>query len=216
MLGATLHFAGSERKGESLDRIASMVRFSGHSPYIIPYGGSNAVGAVGFAFAMRELAEQLAGLGIPLDRIVFPSSSGGTHAGLVVGAAMSGYKGKITGIRIDKDDPQDKPYHTLLAELTGQLAHRLEVSGTFREVDFDLVEGYLGGGYGIPGDQEREAIGLLARSEGILLDPVYTGRAMAGLIDMIRRGTISATETILFWHTGGTPALFAYPPEAFL
>jgi len=216
ILGATLHFSEAGRKGESLEQLAVSIRGSGRRPYIIPYGGSNAVGGVGFAAAMQELAEQTAALGISVDHILFPSSSGGTHAGLMVGAAVTRFQGKLTGIRIDKEDPQNESYRQLLPELATQIAERLHISGTFHEAQFDLNEDYLGEGYGIPGKQEREAISLLARSEGILLDPVYTGRAMAGLLGLVRSGKISGSETVLFWHTGGNPSIFAYPPQALL
>ena len=108
------------------------------------------------------------------------------------------------------------PYRQLLHELAGQIADRLGFPWVSRVPQFELNEGYLGQGYGIPGKLEREAISLLARSEGVLLDPVYTGRAMGGLLDMVRSGIIAASETVLFWHTGGSPAIFAYPPEIFL
>ncbi len=216
VLGATLHFSSSGRKGESLQGIAASVKASGRKPYVIPYGGSNAIGGVGFAAAMEELMDQLALLGISVDRIVFPSSSGGTQAGLAVGAVIAGFRGILTGIRIDKEDLHDISYRQMLCGLADEIARRLQVSGTFRESQFDLNENYLGEGYGIPGNLEREAISLLARLEGVLLDPVYTGRAMAGLLDLVRTGKISASERVLFWHTGGGPALFAYPPKAFL
>lgn len=216
LLGATLHFSDGDRKGEALQEIAASVQASGHKPYTIPYGGSNAIGGVGFADAMQEVTEQLALLGISVDRIVFASSSGGTQAGLVAGAAITGYRGALTGIRIDKEDPRESVYRNLLCRLANEIAKRLQLSHAFEESDFDLDENYLGAGYGTPGKPEREAISLLARVEGILLDPVYTGRAMGGLLDLIRSGKISTSETVLFWHTGGSPALFAYPPKAFL
>jgi D-cysteine desulfhydrase family pyridoxal phosphate-dependent enzyme len=216
LLGATLHFSEAGRKGESLQELADAVHASGGKPYVIPYGGSNAVGGVGFVAAMQEVVKQMEMLGVAVDRIVFPSSSGGTHAGLVVGAALAGYGGKVTGIRIDKDDPMALPYKRLLPELANQIAERLGLKVSFEESQFDLSEDYLGKGYGIPGGLEREAISLLARSEGILLDPVYTGRAMGGLLEMVRLGTIGASEKVLFWHTGGSPALFAYKPESIL
>jgi L-cysteate sulfo-lyase len=217
ILGATLHFSETGRKGESLEALAGSVLASGGRPYVIPYGGSNAVGGVGFAAAMVELAEQASSLGISFDRIVFASSSGGTHAGLMVGAAMTMFQGGITGVRIDKaEDPLAMPYRHFLPDLANRIADRLDFSARWNDSSVELVEDYLGEGYGIPGALEREAISLLARSEGILLDPVYTGRAMGGMLDLIRTGRISASENVLFWHTGGGPALFAYPPGALL
>ena len=216
MLGAALHFSDAGRKGEALEGLAASLKSAGRSPYIVPYGGSNAVGGVGFVLAMQELATQLTAHEISVDRVVFASSSGGTHAGLVVGGAVTGFRGKLTGIRIDKEDSRNESYRELLPQLAGQIAELLGISGTFHESLFELNEEYVGEGYGIPGKLEREAISLLARSEGILLDPVYTGKAMAGLLGLIRKGTISATEHVVFWHTGGSPALFAYPPGSFL
>jgi L-cysteate sulfo-lyase len=217
ILGAGVHFSDTGRKGEALEALAESIRGSGGRPYVIPYGGSNAVGGVGFVAAMLELAEQTVALGISPDRVVFPSSSGGTHAGLMVGAAISRFRGKLTGIRIDKEEDQrNASYRRFLTDLAADIAGRLHISGAWNESSVDLVEDYLGGGYGIPGTLERDAIALLARSEGILLDPVYTGRAMGGMLDLIHTGTISTLETVLFWHTGGTPALFAYPPHAIL
>ena len=129
---------------------------------------------------------------------------------------MTGFRGKLTGIRIDKDEPQNIPYKRFLPDLANQIAERVNLSMSFDESNFELYESYLGKGYGVPGTLEREAIALLARAEGVLLDPVYTGRAMGGLLDLIRRGVIGQGERVLFWHTGGIPALFAYPSAAFL
>jgi L-cysteate sulfo-lyase len=214
LLGATIHYSDAGRKGEAIDNVAASIKKSGGRPYIIPYGGSNAVGGVGFAAAMLEVVEQMKATGLTYDRIVFPTSSGGTQAGMVVGAAISGYTGTLTGIRIDKDDPLDLPFRQLLPELAGEIAQHLGISDTFHEAFFDVRENYLGEGYGIPGKLEREALALLARTEGILLDPVYTGRALGGMVDLIRTGQIGSSEKVLFWHTGGSPALFAYSPKA--
>jgi len=208
LLGAQIHWAGPYRRGERLEEIADQARAAGHRPYLIPYGGSNALGAVGYVAAMLELNQQLPQLRV--DRIVFASSSGGTQAGLVVGARAVGYAGQIVGIRIDKGEAGDEPYPVHLARLANNTAERVHVKGSFTPDEFVVNEGYLGGGYGVVGELEREAIYLAARLEGLVLDPVYTGRAMGGLIDMIRRGIISPRETVLFWHTGGMPALFAY------
>jgi D-cysteine desulfhydrase family pyridoxal phosphate-dependent enzyme len=208
LLGAQIYWTGPDRRGERLEEIANQVRADGRQPYVVPYGGSNVVGATGYVLAMQELNEQLRGLGV--DRIVFASSSGGTQAGMVVGARATGFGGEIIGIRIDKGEAGDDPYPIHLAKLANETATHVGLDAEFTPDDFLVVQDYLGAGYGVVGELEREAIRLAAGLEGLILDPVYTGRAMGGLIDMIRRGVIGPAETVLFWHTGGTPALFAY------
>ncbi len=120
---------------------------------------------------------------------------------------------QIVGIGIDKGEAGDEPYPVHLACLANATATHIGLDADFTPGDFVVNQEYLGGGYGVVGELEREAIRLAARLEGLLLDPVYTGRAMGGLIDLIRRGVIGRDETLLFWHTGGTPALFAYADE---
>ena len=213
LLGAKIHWTGPERRGERLGEVAEGLRAEGCCPYLIPYGGSNAVGATGYVAAMEELSAQLAASGQKVDHIVFASSSGGTQAGLVVGAKRTGFAGQVLGIRIDKGDPGDVPYQTALARLAQATARRVGLDVTISEADCVVNDDYLGAGYGVVGHLEREAIGLMARHEGILLDPVYTGRAFGGLIDIIQRKVFSAAETVLFWHTGGAPALFAYAAD---
>ena len=212
LLGARLHWAGAHRRGEQLAEVAEQLLAAGRRPYVIPYGGSNAVGALGYATAMLELSRQELD-GLPLgavDRIVFASSSGGTHAGLAVGARMVGFGGQLLGIGIDKGEAGDLPYELHLAQLANATASLLDLAATFRPEDFAVNRDYLGAGYGVVGPLEREATQLLARLEGVLLDPVYTARAFGGLIDLLHRGVIGRNETVLFWHTGGAPALFAY------
>ncbi len=208
LLGAQIYWTGPDRRGERLEEIANQVRADGHQPYLIPYGGSNAVGAAGYVLAVQELSEQLGGLEV--DRIVFASSSGGTQAGMVVGARATSFGGDIIGIKIDKGEAGDDPYPLHLARLGNETARHVGLDAKFTPDDFLVVEDYLGAGYGVVGELEREAIRMVARLEGLILDPVYTGRAMGGLIDMIRRGIIGPDETVLFWHTGGMPAVFSY------
>jgi D-cysteine desulfhydrase len=138
---------------------------------------------------------------------VLASSSGGTQAGLAVGAQALGYEGRILGISIDL---QAAVLRQRLAELATATAAHLGLGFTFAAEDFAVDDAYLGGGYGVVGDLERRAMHALARTEGILLDPVYTGRAFGGLLDLIRRGEFGQRERILFWHTGGTAGLFGY------
>ena len=213
LLGARIYWTGPHRRGEELARVADELRAAGRRPCVIPYGGSNALGASAYVWAMQELALQQQPCGLPLaaiDRMVVASSSGATQAGMVVGARGVGYSGQIIGIGIDKGEAGDEPYLLRLARLANRTAALLDMRATFAPDDFVVNQDYLGGGYGVVGDLEREAIHMAARCEGLLLDPVYTGRAMGGLIDMVRRRVIAPDETVLFWHTGGLPALFAY------
>jgi 1-aminocyclopropane-1-carboxylate deaminase/D-cysteine desulfhydrase-like pyridoxal-dependent ACC family enzyme len=148
--------------------------------------------------------------GFEPDRIVFATSSGGTQAGMLAGVKMADLSTKVYGISVDKPTDELRPN---VSKLTNQVLALHASDVLIEDSEIMIDDGYLGGGYGVLGDVEREAIHLFARHEGMLLDPVYTGRAAAGLIDLIRKGQIGKEEQILIWHTGGTPALFAYADE---
>jgi D-cysteine desulfhydrase len=180
----------------------------GKHPYLVPYGGSSPTGALGYAFAVEELMNQ----NVHADWIVFGTSSGGTHAGLVLGQRVFGFKGRILGISIDEPEEKLKSH---VSDLAARTSKKLGAPMEFSPGDVLANGDYCSAGYGVFGVGEREAIDLFARNEGLLLDPVYTGRAAAGLIDLIRKGYFRRDETILFWHTGGQPALFAdrYSPQ---
>ena len=208
LLGAEILWAGADDLTARLEETADALCSRGRCPYVVPYGGSNPVGVCGYVAAMEELLAQAAQAGLSFDHIVLASSSGGTQAGLTVAARALGYRGRILGISVDL------PAHPLrrwMAELATATADYLGLPLTFAPEDFAVEDGYRGGGYGVISDLEREAIRLLARTEGLLLDPVYTGRAFGGLIDLIRRGAFSPQERVLFWHTGGVAGLFARP-----
>jgi D-cysteine desulfhydrase family pyridoxal phosphate-dependent enzyme len=183
---------------ETFDRATN----EGRKPYLVPYGGSNATGALGYAFAMKELIDQ----NVSADWIVFASSSGGTLAGLLLGQRIFGFNGKILGISVDESEEWLKSEVSKLASATSEkLGGRIE----FASADVLVNANFCGAGYGVVTEREREAIHMFASCEGLLLDPVYTGRAAAGMIDLIRTGFFKAHETVLFLHTGGQPALFA-------
>jgi D-cysteine desulfhydrase family pyridoxal phosphate-dependent enzyme len=183
---------------ETFDRAAKQ----GLKPYLVPYGGSNPTGALGYAFAMKELMEQ----DLRADWIVFATSSGGTHAGLLLGQRVFGYWGKVLGISVDETDEWLKEHVSELASLASEkLGKRID----FTPDDVFANANYCSAGYGVLTQPELEAIRLFATREGLLLDPVYTGRAAAGMIDLIRKGFFKKDETVLFLHTGGQPALFA-------
>ena len=175
---------------------------AGKRPYLVTYGGSSPTGALGYAFAVKEFMQQ----NLQADWIVFGTSSGGTHAGLVLGQRVFGFKGKVLGISIDEPEEWLK---TRVSALASDASERLGTRVEFTPDDVLANEEYCQAGYGVLTDAEREAVKLFAKYEGLLLDPVYTGRAAAGMIDHIRKGFFKKDETVLFWHTGGQPALFA-------
>ncbi len=210
LFGAEIVWAGERDRLALLAETAQTEAAAGRRPYVITYGGSSPVGAAGYAVAMEELLEQAAQAGSAVDHVVFASSSGGTQAGLAVGAWAAGFPGQLHGISIDRRAGE---YQAELAELATQTAGLLGAPHVFQPGDMIVHDAYLGGGYGVLGDAERAAIRLLAAREGLLADPVYTGRALAGLLDLIRQGRFGAEETVVFWHTGGLPALFAYADQ---
>jgi len=207
LLGANLHWSGARSLDDVAAEVMARLRQSGARPYLIPLGGSNGLGALGYTMAMKEALDQLAASGLKIDVMVFASSSAGTQAGLVLGAALRKFSGRVLGISIDSSEVELKTRVTELAIEANRIAQAGIDAAEFRvEVNAD----YLGGGYSVVGDLERDAIRTVARTEGLLLDPVYTGRAMGGLIDLIRRKTFAANHNVLFWHTGGTAALSAF------
>lgn len=175
---------------------------AGKKPYLVPYGGSSTTGALGYVFAVEETIGQK----VDADWFVFGTSSGGTQAGMTLGARLFNYRGRVLGISID--EPQRK-LQEHVAALASQTSEKFGPRIQFAPQDVLVNADYCKAGYGILTDAEREAVSLFARYEGLLLDPVYTGRAAAGLIDLIRKGFFKKNETVLFWHTGGQPALFA-------
>jgi L-cysteate sulfo-lyase len=213
LLGARIHWVQRSEREAKLSEIPDELRKQGGKPYVIPVGGSNGVGATGYLLAMMELAQQLDGINRRVDHVLFASSSGGTQAGIVVGARVTGFKGKLHGVSIDRDDSESPTYEGELADIANETAKYVGFDAQFAAGDFTVAYDYLGGGYGIVSDLEREAIRLLASREGVILDPVYTGRAMGALLDLIRKKAFRSDETVLFWHTGGAPALFAYAKD---
>ena len=210
LLGAEIRWAAREAVEATMTETANELSVKGYSPYLIPYGGSNPIGATGYVAAMEELMEQAKQMNLHFDRIVFASSSSGTQAGLAVGAKATRYTGQVLGISVDE---KREDLQTKAARLATETAAHLGQIMKFTPGDIHVNADYLGAGYAVLGEPEREAIRLAAQTEGLLLDPVYTGRAFAGMMDLIRKGSIRHDETVLFWHTGGTPALFAYAEE---
>jgi len=201
LLGADVHVTGAREYYDieaSIEALAEEVREDGGRPYAIPVGGASVTGALGYVDAAREVAGQLAE---PVDWIVVADGSGGTHAGLLAGleAAQTRILGVDVGTRPDLDERVPE-----LAAATAGAVGRAAPDG---EVHIDRTR--FGAGYGKPTPECLEAIRAAARLEGLILDPVYTGKAMAGLIGWIREGRFTDRQSVLFWHTGGAPALFA-------
>ncbi|PMR79123.1 D-cysteine desulfhydrase [Halomonas urumqiensis] len=191
-----------------MEKLAEQLKEAGKTPYIIPGGGSNEIGALGYVNAALELLAQANDMGLQIDHLVHATGSAGTQAGLVTGLAACHAGIPVLGIGVRA--PQDKQEANVFA-LAQKTEAKLGLSGVVSRQDVVANCDYVGDGYGIPTESMVEAVTLLARHEGILLDPVYSGKGMAGLIDLIRQGHFKEGENVVFLHTGGSVALFGYP-----
>ena len=209
-----LHGASVERRPGGADMAAEMeavaerMRGEGRRPYLIPGGGSNPVGALGYVTAALELVNQAAEMGLRIDHLVHATGSAGTQAGLVTGlvALNSGIPVLGIGVRV----PREKQEANVLA-LAQRTAEHLGLPGIVRAEHVVANCDYVGQGYGIPTQGMVDAVRLVAEKEGILLDPVYSGKGMAGLIDLVRKGFFPKDSNVVFLHTGGQAGLFGYP-----
>ena len=199
--------AGGTDMQAAIEEVGERLRSQGRKPYLIPGGGSNPTGALGYANVALELLAQANEMGLRIDRLVHATGSAGTQAGLVAGfeAMSSGIRVLGIGVRAPKDR-QEANVHRLAEATAQKLGHQGGIPRAAVEANCD----YVGAGYGIPTEGMAEAILMLARLEGILLDPVYSGKAMAGLIDLIRNGAFGKDENVVFLHTGGQMGLFGY------
>lgn len=198
---------GGADMGAELEAAAEALRAQGRTPYLIPGGGSNEIGALGYVNAALELVTQANDQGLRIDHVVHATGSTGTQAGLVTGlaGARTGVPVLGIGVRAPRVEQEDKVF--ALAERT---AEHIGIGGAVGRADVVANCDYVGEGYGIPTPGMVEAVELLARLEGLLLDPVYSGKGMAGLIDLVRRGHFGADDNIVFLHTGGSVGLFGY------
>jgi L-cysteate sulfo-lyase len=191
----------------AMAQLADSLRGQGRKPYIIPGGGSNPVGALGYVTCALELMDQANHIGLAIDSLVHATGSAGTQAGLVVG--LYGARSQIpvygVGVRAPKPAQEERVY-----QLARQTAELLGVPGSVQREDVVANCDYVGPGYGRPTPGMIEAVTMLARLEGILLDPVYSGKGMAGLIDLCRKGHFSKGQNVVFLHTGGSVALYGY------
>ncbi len=213
LFGATIHTypEGEDELGadRSLEDMAERIRRGGGRPYVIHLSaGHPPLGALGYVDAGGEILDQAAAQGIALDAIVVPSGSASTHAGTLVGLRARGQSAiKVYGICVRRDRQAQAERVLRVSAATGEL---LGCAGIVEPQDVMTCDDYLGPGYGRPGPDTVEALRLAARTEGLLLDPVYSGKAFAGMIGLSRQGVLGAEMTVAFLHTGGTPALFAY------
>lgn len=198
---------GGSNMAAAMQSVADALRAQGRRPYIIPGGGSNAVGGLGYVACAQEMQQQFFDMGQRFDRIVVGSGSSGTHGGLVAGFLGNHIDIPIVGIGVSRDPADQQP---LVLKEAQAVADLLGLKLTVRPEDVHCVGGYWQPKYSIPNAAMVEAVQMLARTEGIPLDPVYTGKIMAGLIGLARQGELRAGEKVLFLHTGGLPSLHAY------
>jgi D-cysteine desulfhydrase family pyridoxal phosphate-dependent enzyme len=202
LFGAEITWCEKSHRDEVLSNVFESAWNDGKRPFLIPYGGSSPIGAAAYVSAFSELVAQ----GVTPDTIIFATSSGGTQAGLALGAKINHSNTRILGVSVDV---RTEELQMKVSKLINETADRMQVNISVETQELLVDENYIGEGYGVVSSLERDAIKLFAQKEGLLLDPVYTGRAAGALIDMISKGMFKAGEQVLFWHTGGTPALFA-------
>jgi len=210
LLKAEVVRCSAEAQAETLARVAADERARGNTPYVIPVGGSTAVGAMGYAAMMGELAGQLRRLALSPAAIYFSSGSAGTHAGMLLGARLYGLDLALMGVSPSRPTPH---VQAEAARIASEGASILGMSLTAAPADFEVDDAFIGPGYGISTPASLEAVRLFAETEGILIDPVYTAKAAAAMIAHIRAGHFRPDQTVLFLHTGGTPALFSYADD---
>jgi 1-aminocyclopropane-1-carboxylate deaminase/D-cysteine desulfhydrase-like pyridoxal-dependent ACC family enzyme len=210
LFGADVRFAGATDWADlehAAEQIREDLRAQGARPYALPAGASSPLGAVGFAAAWHELLEQLDAHRVAASTLVHASSSGGTHAGLVLGRALTGDGPRVRAIGVAADIHPDPPAQ--IVALASQAAGLLDAGVEVAPGDISLDMGYLGDGYAIPTPEAVAAIRLLAETEAIVCDPVYSGKALAAVVAGAREGALPGTT--VFWHTGGYHAVFAPP-----
>ena len=206
IFGAGLNFVPRDIDwATELEKVAEVVRRRGGKPFVIPIGGSTPTGALGYVGCAQEILQQAAAMGTVVDAVVHCSGSGGTQSGLLVGLRGSGIP--VIGISCAGSEEE---IGALVLDLANRAAAKLGHPPDFTAEQIEVVDDYVGAGYGVPTPGMIEAVDLCARLEGLLIDPVYTGKAMSGLIGLVRSGRFEPTDTVVFVHTGGVPAIFAY------
>jgi 1-aminocyclopropane-1-carboxylate deaminase/D-cysteine desulfhydrase-like pyridoxal-dependent ACC family enzyme len=208
LLGADVRFvATGAETAVAMEKAADDVRQSGGVPYVIPVGGSNAIGSAGYVTMTEELVVQVAAMDVDPDCVYFANGSRGTQAGIVLGARAHGLSYAMRGVIVSSNTPE-RVARTV--DIANEAAELLGISHRLTAGDIENVDGYVGEGYAVPTAEADAAISLLARTEAIFLDPVYTAKAMSALIDHIRTGVVQPDQTVVFVHTGGAPSIFAH------
>lgn len=206
LFGAEIRLVGGEVDPlVAMAEIAEECTQDGRRPYAIPVGGSNAIGAQAYVDAAGEMLDQAADAGIGFSHVVLATGSGGTHAGLVAGLSIRGASTEVVGVSVSR---RREEAIGRVADLTRDTFALLGLDRAVPEISID--DRFVGEGYGLPTSAMADAVRMVARREGLLLDPVYTGKAMAGLMAMVAEGRLTPADRVLFWHTGGSFALFAY------
>lgn len=213
LFGATMHSfpAGQDENAadQSMEKLAHDLRETGKKPYVIHLGqGHPPLGSLGYVVAANEIVEQITSAGVTFDEIIVASGSGSTHAGLLFGLRALGNKTVVKGICVRRTIDQQRPR---IFSRCQEIADLLQMKNPVVESDVDVSDDVLAPGYGHMNDSVAEAISLTAHKEGIILDPVYTGKAMAGFLRRARGS--QAGQNLLFWHTGGQPAVFGYEAD---
>ena len=193
-----------------MEDLALELTNGGRHPYVIPRGGSVPAGAVGYANMVAELTGQLDDAGVLVDHLYLGTGSGGTHSGILAGRQALGLNWRVQGIGVSRTRQEQE---VRILHITGGTLERLGLAATVGPDAVHVDDSFVGPGYGHPTAQTWEAIEVMAKTEGLILDPVYTGKAMAGLLSHVRSGVVEAGQTVVFVHTGGGPALFAYAEE---
>ncbi len=209
LIGAKIHFTGENRKGEDIESLKKRLELENKNVSVIPYGGSNLLGTLGYISAIKELKQQFIEQNLKIDYIFFASSSGATQAGMMIGLDLFGVNTNLIPINIDKAETEGY-LENIVFDLINQSKKYFNLNKEYTLKDIPLNRDFDKSGYGKLTKSEKNSIINLARSEGILLDPVYTGRAFYGMLDYLRKSKIKKGSNILFWHTGGLPANFEY------
>ncbi|MFQ5753734.1 MAG: D-cysteine desulfhydrase family protein [bacterium] len=208
LVGADIQYVTLEeyvRIDEEMNKIANELDSKGHRTYIIPEGGSNELGALGYLKGAEEIARQLKAMKLKIHHLVFAVGSGGTYAGLLLGKYLYNLPFQIHGINVCDDESY---FINRIFEILKNARRRFKLDLNLSKKDIHIIDGYVGKGYGLSSQEEIDLIKTVAKAEGIILDPVYTAKAMLGLVDQIRKGTFKPEENILFIHTGGIFGLF--------